>query len=281
MSHRATAIGGLAILLWASLATLTQGVGRVPPFELAALTFAIGGAVGAVTWPVRRGAVASLKQPWQVWALGVGGMFGYHALYFFALSLAPPAEASLINYLWPLFIVLFSGLLPGERLRWNHIVGAVLGLGGTVALIAGRGLEHLDARGIAGCCAAFAAAITWGAYSVASRRFAKVPSDAVAGFCLATAALSAVAHFVFETTVVPESWPMIAALGLGPVGAAFYAWDHGMKHGDIKVLGVLSYATPVLSTLVLISAGYATPSATLGIACALICAGAVVASRRR
>lgn len=278
--RRATLVGALAIVLWASLATLTQAVGRVPPFELAALTFAIGGGVGAATWPVRQGALASLKQPPVVWALGVTGLFGYHALYFFALYLAPPAEASLINYLWPLFIVVFAGLLPGERLRLRHVVGALMGLLGTVVLIAGRGLEQLDARGMAGCAAAVGAALVWATYSVLSRRFAAVPSDAVAGFCLVTALLSAVAHVVFETSVAPASWPAVVALGLGPVGAAFYVWDHGMKRGDIKTLGVLSYATPVLSTLVLIAAGYASPTVALALACVCIVGGAVIASRR-
>ena len=132
-----------------------------------------------------------------------------------------------------------------------------------------------------GYACAFVAAFVWGGYSVLSRRFGEVPTDAVAGFCLVTAALSLVCHLLFETTVWPESdaqWLALLALGLGPVGAAFYVWDIGMKRGDIRLLGVASYATPVLSTLILVLAGYAEPTLTLALSCSLIVLGALVAT---
>ena len=132
-----------------------------------------------------------LKQPPAVWALGVGGLFGYHALYFFALRLAPPAEAGLINYLWPLLIVLLSAFLPNERCGVHHLVGALLGLAGTVVLFTGRA-GSCSRPSNPGYAAAFVAAFVWATYSVLSRRFAAVPTDAVAGFCLATAALAAI-----------------------------------------------------------------------------------------
>lgn len=279
---RATLIGFSAILMWSFLSLLTVASGRVPPFQLAALTFAIGGSLGAVSWLLRPGAAAALRQPAEVWGLGVGGLFGYHALYFSALRLAPPAEAGLVNYLWPLLIVLLSALLPNERLRLHHIVGAGLGLIGTVVLFAGQGALDLAAEFIPGYSAAFVAAFVWASYSVLSRRFAAVPSDAVAGFCLATAALAAACHLAFETTLwptAPGQWLAILALGLGPVGAAFYAWDFGVKHGDIRVLGALSYAAPILSTLFLVLAGYAEPRISLALAAALITGGGLLAAR--
>jgi drug/metabolite transporter (DMT)-like permease len=213
--------------------------------------------------------------------LGLGGLFGYHALYFAALRLAPPAESGLINYLWPLLIVLFSSLLPGERLKPAHLVGAFLGFAGVVVLIAGRGALDARAEYLPGYACALVAAFVWGGYSVLSRRFGQVPTDAVAGFCLVTAALSLVCHLLFETAVWPESdaqWLALLALGLGPVGAAFYVWDIGMKRGDIRLLGVASYATPVLSTLILVLAGYAEPTLTLALSCSLIVLGALVAT---
>src|SRR5690349_7048405 len=93
---RPTLIGFTAILMWSLLALLTAASGKVPPFQLAAMTFAIGGLMGAVSWLFRKNAAAALRQPLKVWALGVCGLFGYHALYFFALRLAPPAESGLI-----------------------------------------------------------------------------------------------------------------------------------------------------------------------------------------
>jgi drug/metabolite transporter (DMT)-like permease len=275
-------LGFSAILLWSLLALLTSLSGKIPPFQLAAMTFALGGALGALSWPFRKGAARALRQPPEVWALGVGGLFGYHALYFIALKSAPPAEAGLINYLWPLLIVLLSALLPHERLRLHHIVGALLGLAGTVMLFTGGRGFALESDHVPGFAAAFVAAFVWAGYSVLSRRFAAVPTDAVAGFCLATAVLAAVFHGALETTVWPHGaaqWLAVLALGLGPVGAAFYAWDFGVKHGDIRVLGALSYAAPVLSTGFLVLSGFAAASAALGLATVLIAGGGLLSAK--
>lgn len=277
----ATLIGLSAIVMWSLLSTLTVASGPIPPFQLAAMTFALGGCVGPVTWLWRPQAARALAQPPLVWLIGTGGLFGYHALYFLALRLAPPAEAGLFNYLWPLLIVLFSALLPGERLQAHHVLGALLGLAGTVLLLAGGGAAW-PAGAAPGFIAAFCAAFVWAGYSVLSRRFKAVPTDAVAGFCLATAVLATLCHLAFETTVWPQgglAWSCVVALGLGPVGLAFYAWDIGMKRGDIRLIGALSYATPLFSTGFLIAAGFAAPSSQLGLAALLIGGGGLVAAR--
>ncbi len=282
MSPRtATLIGLTAILMWSLLAVMTVATGTIPAFQLAAMTFAIGGMVGMLTWIGRRGATKALRQPLVAWLVGIGGLFGYHALYFLALRFAPPAEAGLLNYLWPLLIVLFSAFLPGERLAPHHIVGAALGLAGTVLLFVGNGASF-NASQVPGLLAAFVAAFVWAIYSVLSRRLHAVPTDAVAGFCLATAGLAAIFHFAIEATVWPQTWAQWAAiigLGIGPVGAAFYAWDIGMKRGDIRVLGAASYATPLLSTAFLIVARFAQPSANIALAALLIAGGGVVAAK--
>lgn len=278
----ATLVGLTAIVMWSLLAALTVATGRVPPFQLLAMTFAIGACVGPLTWLWRPSAMRALRQPVLVWLVGIGGLFGYHALYFLALRLAPPAEAGLLNYLWPLLIVLLSSFLPGERLAPHHIVGAVLGFAGTILLFVGNGSAAPDPAHIPGFIAAFVAAFVWAGYSVMSRKLAAVPTDAVAGFCLATAALAAICHVALEATIWPETtvqWLAILALGIGPVGITFFVWDIGMKRGDIRVLGAASYATPVLSTVFLILAGFARPTATLAIAAALIAGGGLIAAK--
>jgi drug/metabolite transporter (DMT)-like permease len=281
-SRTATLIGLTAILMWSLLAVLTVGTGKIPAFQLAALTFAIGALVGFLTRLGRPGAARALRQPPLAWMVGVGGLFGYHALYFLALRFAPPAEAGLLNYLWPLLIVMFSALLPGERLAAHHVVGALLGLAGTVLLFAGRASGGFASDQVPGLTAAFIAAFVWAGYSVMSRRLKSVPTDAVAGFCLATALLAAAVHGLVEVTVWPDTlaqWLAIVALGFGPVGAAFYAWDIGMKRGDIRVLGAASYATPLLSTGFLILAGFAAPSASIALAALLIAGGGLIAAK--
>jgi drug/metabolite transporter (DMT)-like permease len=280
-SRTATLIGLTAILMWSLLAVLTVATGKIPAFQLAAMTFAIGALVGFLTFIRRPEAIGALRQPPLAWIVGVGGLFGYHALYFLALRFAPPAEAGLLNYLWPLLIVLFSALLPGERLLPHHVIGALLGLVGTVLLFAGSRTGFAPGQ-VPGLIAAFIAAFVWAAYSVMSRKLKSVPTDAVAGFCAATALLAALVHGLVEVTVWPETpaqWLAITALGIGPVGAAFYAWDIGMKRGDIRVLGAASYATPLLSTAFLILAGFARPSANIAIAAVLIAGGGLIAAR--
>src|ERR1700692_1199659 len=228
----ATLIGLTAILMWSLLAALTVATGKIPAFQLAAMTFAIGALTGCMTWIGRPEAVRALRQRPLAWIVGVGGLFGYHALYFLALRFAPPAEAGLLNYLWPLLIVLFSSLLPGERLARHHIIGALLGLAGTVLLFAGNSTGGFAPDQLPGLFAAFVAAFVWAAYSVMSRKLKAVPTDAVAGFCALTALLAAAVHGLVEDTVWPQTsaqWLAVAALGIGPVGAAFYAWDIGVK----------------------------------------------------
>jgi drug/metabolite transporter (DMT)-like permease len=280
--NTATAVGFTAVLMWAVLAFLTAATGQVPPFQLAAMTFLIGGSLGAVTWPFRKGAFAALKQNWRVWLLGVAGLFGYHFVYFSAIRSAPTVEVSLLAYLWPLFLVVFSALLPGERLRWFHMAGVVLGLAGA-ALVITRGEGFAFEEGLNPSHGlAFACAIIWAGYSVLSRRYGKVSTDVVAGFCLATAALAFVSHLLFERTIWPQGpsqWLAVAGLGLLPVGAAFYTWDFGVKRGDIMVLGASSYASPLLSTLVLVASGMAPLNWSVAAACVLITLGAVIAAK--
>jgi drug/metabolite transporter (DMT)-like permease len=277
---RATLIGTIAIWLWAALALFTTLTPSVPALQLTAMTFSLSALAAVIMWTIRGdGVLKHFRLAPAAWALGVGGLFGYHALYFLALKLAPPLEASLINYLWPLLIVLFSALLPGERLRWFHLAGAALGLAGTVILIAGKGELGFDWRYMAGYAAAFACAFTWSIYSVLSRRFAAVPTDAVGAFCAATALLSWIGHFIFETTSWPtdlQEWAAVVALGLGPVGLAFFCWDHGMKRGDVRALGTMAYAAPLLSTLLLIVFGQGALTLPVLLACALIVGGAVL-----
>lgn len=276
---RATLIGFSAVLMWSLLALFTIGSAPVPPLLLNAICFGIGGLIGLV-WTARQGFGVLRGISWKVYAFGTIGLFGYHFLYFTAFRLSPTAETGLIAYLWPLFIVLMSGLLPGERLRLQHVVGALIAFAGAAVIVLGRGG---DADGSAlGLVLAFICAVTWAGYSVLSRRLGAVPTESVTVFCLATAALSVVTHLLLEDTVWPTDglgWAAVLALGIGPVGAAFFTWDIGMKRGDIQLLGVASYAAPLLSTLALVAARIANPSWTIALAAVLITAGAALAAR--
>lgn len=271
-------------MVWASFALLATLAGPVPPLQLVAMSFGVSFGATLALW-LWRGApvIRYFRQPTPVWALGIFSMFGYHFLYFLGIGLVPPVEVSLANSIWPLLIVLLSGLATGEPLRWWHLAGVSAGLLGVVVLIT-KGFSVLSfGQGAAlGYAAALGAALIWAIYSVGSRRFHRVPTETVGGFCGATALLALGCHLALEPTVwpaTPVAWLAIALLGLGPLGGAFFAWDHGMKRGNIRALSGLSYGTALLSTLVLIAAGKAEATPTVGLGCLAIVGGAVLASR--
>lgn len=275
--RRATLAGFAAVLLWSSLAVLTTATGSIPPFQLLAMGFGIAGVAG-VALLLRPGGpgAAALRQPWAAGVLGVGALFGYHALYFLALKRAPAVEANLINYLWPLLIVVFAAAIGGTRVRPGQWLGTFLGLAAAVLLVTRLRSLQIDPAHVPGYAAALGAALIWALYSVLNRRFESVPSAAMAGSCLAVGLLGGLAHLALETTVAPTGWQwlLIIALGLGPTGIAFWLWDIGTKRGDIAVLGTLSYAAPLLSTGLLIAFGRAAPHWTQAAAVAMLLAGA-------
>jgi drug/metabolite transporter (DMT)-like permease len=278
----ATLAGCGALILWAFLALLSRLAAGIPPLQLTAMGFAIGGGVGLVV-VLARGKAAALRQGPLAWAHGVGGLFGYHALYFLAFALAPPLEVNLINYLWPLLIVLLAAPIRGLPLGPVRLAGVALGFAGC-ALLVGPGASF-PPEALQGFIAAAGCAMVWAVYSVTAGtpRLARVPTEAVAGFCLATAVLAAVLHLGLETTVAPDArqWLTVLLLGLGPVGAAFFLWDVGMKRGDPRLLGTLAYAVPVASTLLLIASGEGELSWRAALATLMVAGGGCIAARAR
>jgi len=280
--RRATWAGFAAVLLWSSLAVLTAATGDIPPFQLLAMGFGVAGIAGTTLLLRPGGAgMAALRQPMAAGLLGTGALFGYHALYFIALKRAPAVEANLINYLWPLLIVVFAALIGGARVHGRQWLGTLLGLSAAVLLITRGGQLQLDPAHWVGYAAALGAALVWSLYSVLNRRFEAVPSAAMAGSCLVVAVLGALAHVLFEATVAPSAaqWLVVLVLGLGPTGLAFWLWDIGTKRGDIAVLGTVSYAAPVLSTALLLVFGRGQFHWTQAAAVALLLAGAWLSVR--
>lgn len=285
----ATALGIAAILLWAGLALTTVGARGVPPLELLCLSFGVAFLAGFAVLAARgRIALRQLRQPPVPWLCAFCAIFFYHALYFFALSAAPPAQASLIAYLWPLLIVLLSAAAPGgERLRANHFGGALLGLTGTALILLTGHAGGIRAGAWAGYAAAVGCAFIWSGYSVLNRRFAGVSSFMLVGVCGAVSVAGGLCHLALaEPTVWPDGrqWIAILILGAGPTGLAFLAWDYATKHGRLPVLGALSYLAPLISTVLLVAAGRTAATGPLLAASLLIIGGALLATglpRRR
>lgn len=238
----------IAIVLWSSLAAIAAGMTHVPPFLLIALPFILG---GCLSIPLRRHWQFDIK----ILAFGIAGIFGYHLFLFSALRLAPAVEANLINYTWPLLVVLFSPLfLPKLKLTLQHILSALIGFSGVYLLVAGPSAIQFSQEAMLGYGLAFGASITWACYSLISTRLSGVHSATIGLFCLLSGIFSLVVSALFETwpTLTTSDLGTMVLLGLGPMGLSFYAWDKALKLGDPRTIGVLSYSTPMLSTLLLI-----------------------------
>ncbi len=266
-----------AILIWSTLALAGAGLQQVPPFLLLAAAFSTSGAYALIRW-------RAWRTPLKVLAVGVAGIFGYHFLYFRAFAHAPAIEVNLINYLWPLLIVVLSPLiLPGYRLGSRHVLGALLGLAGA-ALIATGGRFNLQAHYLTGYLLAGATALTWALYSLLTKRLPRFSTETVAVFCLISAALAWGVYFATGGSLSemaaqpPRVWLALALVGLGPMGAAFYLWDAALKRGDPRVIGSLAYLTPLLSTLNLIVFGGQRMTWVSGAAMALIICGALISA---
>jgi drug/metabolite transporter (DMT)-like permease len=268
-----------AIVLWASLAALGVALAHVPPFLLTGLSLLVG---SAIALPLSGFDWRQWKVPPTTLALGIYGLFGFHFLLFIALRHAPPVQANLINYLWPLGIVVMAPLfLPGVSLAKRHVLAALLGFAGAALAILGRG-GSAEVVWAWGYIPAAASAFIWASYSLLTKRVTPFPTAAIGSFALASGLLSLVCHALLEPTVAltGRDWLLIAVLGLGPLGGAFFLWDAALKRGDARQIGVLSFLTPLLSTLTLLLVRGETPSLSVAIAAALIVGAAVIATRR-
>ena len=268
-----------AIALWASLASLGVSLTHIPPFLLTGITLIIG---SVPAWPFVLRDPSQWRIPMRTLALGVYGLFAYHFLLFIALRHAPPVEANLVNYLWPLFIVVLAPVvLPGVALRVPHVVAALLGFGGAaIAIVGGRELSGTLAWGYI---PAAAAAFIWATYSLMTKRVTAFPTTAIGLFGLVSGALSLLCHVLLEPSVALQArdWSLLAVLGLGPLGGAFYLWDKALKLGDARHIGILSYITPLASTTLLIVVSGRSFSWSIGLATAMIISAAVMGMRAR
>ena len=236
-----------AILLWSTLALLGSRLVHLPPFLLLGVALGLSGLISLARPRAWRVSLPTL-------AVGIGGIFGYHFLYFRAFALAPAVEANLINYLWPLLIVVLSPLiLANYRLRAQHIIGALLGLIGAGLIVSGGRLS-LQSEYLPGYLCAAGAALTWALYSLLTKRLPPFPTDSVAAFCAAGSLLAFGFHWVSNGSFAilgelpARDWLYLALIGLGPMGAAFFLWDAALKRGDPRTIGSLAYLTPLLST---------------------------------
>ena len=265
-----------AIVLWATLAALGVSLQHLPPFLLTGLALVIG---SVPAWPL----VRQWRVPATTLLLGIYGLFGFHFLLFIALRTAPPVEANLVNYLWPLLMVVLAPLFLHEvKLKGAHIAAAVVGFAGAaIAIVGGAGASSASASWSWGYLPAIGSAVIWASYSLATRRVPDFPTAAIGLFGLLSGLLSLLCHVLLEApaSLSPRDWTLVAAMGLGPLGAAFFLWDRALKLGDPRHIGILSYLTPLLSTALLLAVSGREFSASIVVAAVMIVGAAVLGTR--
>lgn len=267
----------VSIILWSFLGFLSASLQHLPPL----LTTGIGLCIGSL---VSVKAIKSWAVPVKTLAVGTGGLFGYHFLYFSAFQKAPAIGVNLVNYLWPIFIVLLTPLfLTERRLKANHIIGVIIGFCGAGMIVSGGGFT-VQVGHLAGYLMAAAAALIWALYSLSARRFTPFPTGAVGAFCLiagvfslAAAAIQGSGFSIFNA-IQPSDWLYLTLLGAGPLGIAFFSWEAALKRGDSRVVGSLAYFIPLFSTLILIKFRGERLDWVSGAAMLLIIGGAIIGS---
>ena len=281
----ANAMALVAIALWGALAWLGVRLSAVPPFLLVGSALTLAGLLAAPTW--RRWKMRPL-----VLALGVYGLFGFHFFLFVALRLARPLEANIVNYLWPLLLVLLAPLLlKGVRTARRPLVGGVLGfVGAWIAIATGhRGAPADPAAAMPdawlGYGAALVSAFIWATYSLLGTRLRQhgvtYSTAAVGAFCLASGLLALACHAMLEPPyrfTSRDLWPLLA-LAIGPMGAAFFLWDAALRIGDPRTIGTLAYLAPLISTALLALDDPSRFGWPIVVALLLVVGGAVLGAR--
>ena len=270
-----------AIALWALLASLGVSLQHLPPFLLTGIALLLGSLL-ALPFVLKDGRL--WKIPASTLALGVYGLFGFHFLLFIALRHAPPVEANLVNYLWPLFMVVLAPLLlAGVRLRARHVVAALLGFAGAAIAILGAGQGGISGGWSWGFVPALASAFIWASYSLLTRRVKPFPTAAIGLFGLVSGLLALLCHWALEPPVAlsGRDWLLLALMGLGPLGASFFLWDKALKNGDARQIGILSYLTPLGSTALLMLVSGRALSWSIALAAVMIIGAAVLGTRSR
>lgn len=280
---RATVLGFLAVIMWSTMATMVSAISGLPVFQLLILAYTGAWAVVISTWAIRGELTpAKFQMPGKLWCLGIASIFSFHVSYYIGMREAPPVDVLLIINFWPLMMVLFSALADKQRLHWWHMVGVISGFTGIAIITSHKGPFTFSPEYFIGYASAFCCAVIWAAYSVIARKNSHLlPKDASSVFCLACLPLALMLHWLLEpafTDITLIQLALAVAVGAFPMGLAYMLWDTGVRQGDIRTLGTISYLGPLIGTTLLILFGFADFSFKIILAAALIIGGAFIGS---
>lgn len=279
-STLANILGYIALLFWAAAGVLATVVKPIPTFEVISIAFGISFTIVATKltlfhqWHI-------IKQPWLLWIIGIAGVFGNDILYIAAFKYAPSAQVDLLNYLWPVLVVIFASMLPGEKFTVKHTIAAVFGFAGAYLLITGeQGFASFNINYLPGYLLALFDAIVWSVYCLVARHYKNIPTEMIGMYCGIGFVLSLLIHFNFEPNVTPNMHQLLVmiVMGLTTQGFAYFFWDFGIKNGNFKMLSIVSYGNPIIAIMLLIGFGMATSTPLLWDACILVSIGGLIGS---
>lgn len=276
-----TTFGCGALLVWSLYALIvSELLGRLPIFQTLFLMFSVSFIAMAIRLTfMKRWHV--LKQPWFVWLIGVLGVCGSDVAYVSAVKFAPPAHVDFIDYLWPFFVIIFSSILPKEKLTPQHVIAGGLGFFGVFLMLTGGqlNLNILQGEYFVGYMFALTAALVWSLYTIATRWYQEMPIEIVGMYCGIGAFIALGLHCHYETWVVPTPFEGLLVFFLGLAsGVAYIFWTYATQKGNFRLLGVLAYFTPVISMSFLVGCGKEPMSTVLILACMLVISGVIIGS---
>ncbi|NCC05259.1 MAG: DMT family transporter [Proteobacteria bacterium] len=265
-----------AVLCWASLPAATgSGLDGLDVTELLFFSF-----VPAALYLVAQEMIISRRRaiPWpdlKLTALGVAGIFGYHALYYLALDHAPLVEGAILTTTWSFWIVVMSSILANKRLSLPVLGVALVGLVGAGLVVSGGKGLHFETRYLPGYLMALGCGLVWSSFSVALSRL-RLTRDYMPAFTVLAALFSTLVYAASAPQALPPAGALLSALYLGlvPLGLSFTLWNRAVTTGNMTLIGYLSYLTPPLAVLLaaLTRGATVTPHAVIGMAVILAAA---------
>ena len=191
-----------------------------------------------------------------VTAFGLGflGTFLYYLLLYFGYAKAKGLEVLVIQYTWPIFIVIFSVWLLNEKLTWKSILSCTLGFLGVLIVLTKGDFSQLYLADISVDLIVLLAAGVFGLFSVLSKKVDFEPFTATTLFFLSATAFSFFSMMIFSNFQFPSSSSIIPILGNGILinGFSYILWLKGLSHAKASSTAPLVFITPILAAILIV-----------------------------
>lgn len=248
----------VTVLFWGAMPALAKDLlNALPAFETLALSslFAFLFLL-AVNW--REGSLKSFAyMPAQdvltMAGLGFLGLFLYSAFFYYGLARMTSQEACILNYLWPLMIVLFSCPILGEPLTTRKLVAVGMSFGGIVLVMFGGIEDSLSSDKVLGALSCVIAAACYGLFSVLNKRRRLDQKLTMMIIWATTAACAFASGYFFESWLMPGFGQIVGLLWLGVVinAVAYLTWALALeKTSNTARTANLAYLVPILAIFI-------------------------------